>query len=390
MLAVRPAELYVEVRKDERVACPNDDTIVSAETPPQIVERGKLTDSLIVEGVCEKYLEHQPTERQCRKFSRAGVDLPPNTLGRSMAACIDLVEPVARVIQAKTRACAMLATDASGLPVLDEDHPNGIRNGTMWCWVGDHKWVAFFYSAIGDSQSVKDFLGKDLARTVQCDGTSITCFLERAGGKRPGCWSHGRRRFVACARAGDDLALVAVRKIRRLFAVERLSALHGETPEQRLVRRQRDSAPAIADLRAWVEEQRKVIPPKSAMGKALGYLHRQWNRLVLFLTDGTIELTNNRVERELRSLVLGRKNWLFAYGDLGGKRAAIILTIFGTCIAHRVNPRAYLHLVTKLIVHGFPQSRIHELLPGKIAELHPELRLPAPAARPPPPLPAPP
>jgi len=85
--------------------------------------------------------------------------------------------------------------------------------------------------------------------------------------------------------------------------------------------------------------------------------------------------------------VLGRKNWLFAYGDLGGKRTAVILTIFGTCIAHRVNPRAYLHLVTKLIIHGHPQSRLHELLPGKLAESHPELRLPDRAARPPPALP---
>jgi transposase len=389
LLEVRPAQLYVLQRKDERVACPHDDTIVSAETPPQVVERGKLGDTLIVEGVCDKYLEHQPTERQCRRFARAGVDLPPQTLGRSMAACIDLVEPIARLIQDKTRASVMLATDSSGLPVLDDDHPQGIRNGTMWCWVGDHKWVTFFYSAIGDSDSVKAFLGKapnDLARTVQCDGTSLTSFLERAGGKRPGCWSHGRRRFVACARSGDELALVPLRKIRRLFAVERLSALLGETADERLRRRREHSAPVLAELRAWVDEQRKVIPPKSAMGKALGYLHRQWHRLVLFLTDGAIELTNNRVERELRSLVLGRKNWLFAYGDLGGKRASVILTILGTCIAHRINPRAYMHLVTRLIVHGHPQSRLHELLPDKLAELRPELRLPARGPRPPPPL----
>ena len=97
-------------------------------------------------------------------------------------------------------------------------------------------------------------------------------------------------------------------------------------------------------------------PRITALGKALGYLHRQWHRLVLFLTDGRLELTNNRLERELRALVLGRKNWLFAYGDLGGKRTAMILTVIGTCIAHRINPRAYLHAVAKLIVNGFPSS----------------------------------
>jgi hypothetical protein len=202
---------------------------------------------------------------------------------------------------------------------------------------------------------------------VQCDGTNILDFIERAGGKRPGCWAHARRRFVACARSGDKLAIEPLRKLRRVFAVERLSASLGETPEQRLLRRIEHSAPVIAELRAWLDENRGVIPPKTPLGQALGYLHRQWSRLVLFLTDGRLELTNNRLERELRTLALGRKNWLFAYGDLGGKRTAMILTVIGTCIAHRINPRAYLHVVAKLIVNGFPRARVGELLPASAA-----------------------
>lgn len=389
MLEVEPARLYVVQRKDERVACPHDDTIVSAKTPPQIVERGKLGDTLIVEATSDKFLEHQPIERQSRRFARAGALVAPQTLGRSVAAEIDLVAPIAREIQRETRASTLLGTDATGLPVLDRDDPQGIRNGTMWCWVGDNKWVTFFYARIGDAKSVKDFLGDDHCRTVQCDGTTITSFLERAGGKRPGCWSHGRRRFVEAARGGDTLALVPLRKIRRLFAVERLSALCGDTPEERQARRREHSAPVLDELRAWVDEQRALIPPKTPLGKALGYLHRQWHRLVLFLEDGRIELTNNRVERELRALVQGRKNWLFAAGDLGGERTATILTIFGTCIAHGINPRAYLHAVTKLIVHGWPQARLRELLPDRIAALKPELRLPPPPKRSPPALPRP-
>ena len=388
-LEIRPAELYVQRRLDETIACPHDNTIVSAPPPPQIVEGGKLGDTLIVEAVADKHLEHLPTERQHRRFYRSGIDVPPQTLGRSMAACIDLLSPLAREIHKLTLIEELLGTDATGLPVLDRDHPQGIRNGTMWCWVGGRKWVTFFYARSGDAQSVKDFLGEDHCRTVQCDGTNLLNFLERAGGKRPGCWSHGRRAFVACARSGDLLAVVPLRMIRRIFAVERLSAIHEETSEERLCRRKKDSAPVIAELRAWVDEQRRIIPPKTPLGKALGYLHRQWQRLVLFLADGRIELTNNRLERELRTLVLGRKNWLFVEGDLGGKRVAAILTILGTCIAHGVNPRAYLHVVVKLLVNGFPNKRIRELLPDQIVTLHPELRLPGKAARPPSRLPAP-
>ena len=116
ILEVQPARVYVIARKDETVACPHDDTIVSAKPPPQIVERGKLGDTLIIEAVADKFIEHQPTERQSRHFARDGVEIPPQTLGRSMAAGIDLYALIARVIERETLASSLLGTDATGLP----------------------------------------------------------------------------------------------------------------------------------------------------------------------------------------------------------------------------------------------------------------------------------
>jgi transposase len=371
-LDVIPAQIIVRRRLDERIACPHDDTIVSAPTPPQLVERGKLGTGLIVESTCHKYIDHQPIERQCRHWRRAGVPLAPQTLGRSVASHIDLLQPLARLIHERTLAPGLLAMDLTGLPVLDRDAPDGIRLGAMACWT-NARWVAFFYSAHGDSDSIRRFLGEDLARTVQCDGTNVTTFIEKAGGQRPGCWSHGRRRLVEAARGGDRLALEGLYIIRRLFEIERASAREGDNAEERRKRRQDQSAPLLDELRTWIDEQRAIIPPKTPLGCALGYLHRQWKRLILFLEDGNIELTNNRRERELRALVLGRRNWLFAWEDLGGERTAIILTIVATCIAHDVNPRAYLHVVTRLLVEGWPHSRIAELLPDRITQCHPEL-----------------
>jgi transposase len=372
VLNVIPARVVVEERLDETIACPNDDTIVSAVPPPQIVERGKLADGLIVEALCDKYIDHLPIERQSARFAREGVDVAPQTLGRAVVAAIDLLAPVARLIEEQTRGPGLLGTDATGIPILDPDAPEGIRNGTMWAWT-NARWVAFFYSPTGDSDSVKRFLGKDLARTVQCDGTSITNFVERAGGKRPGCWAHGRRRLVEAARSGDRVALDGVRIIARLFAVERESTCAGDTAEQRRARRQRDSRPILDELRAWIDRQKLLAPPKTPLGQALGYLDRQWRRLSLFLDDGNIEATNNRRERELRRLILGRKNWLFAWLDEGGERTGHILSIIATCIAHDVNPRAYLHHVVHCIVHGWPQARLRELLPDRMLATRPEL-----------------
>lgn len=379
ILNVIPAKVFVEVRLDERVACPKDDTIVSAPTPPAIVERGKLGDELIVESLCDKYLEHMPIERQCTRFARYGVDVAPATLGRGVSAAIDLLAPVARLMEEQTRAPGLLGTDATGIPVLDPETSEGIRSGTIWCWT-NARWVTFVYSSSGDAGSVRRFLGENLARTVQCDGTNITTFIERAGGKRPGCWAHGRRRLVEAARSGDQIALEGLRIIGRLFAVERISTLAGDNADQRRARRQQHTRPVLEELRAWVDAQRAVIPPKTGLGAGLGYLHRQWQRLVLFLDDGNIEATNNRRERELRRLVLGRRNWLFTWLDVGGERTADVLSIVATCIAHDVNPRAYLHVVTKLIVQGWPKAKLRDLLPDRMLASHPEIYVGEPLA----------
>lgn len=159
----------------------------------------------------------------------------------------------------------------------------------------------------------------------------------------------------------------------RVVYWERESSLAGDTAEMRRTRRLARTAPVLEEIRMWVDEQRAVTPPKTPLGRAVGYLHRQWRRLILFMDDGNIETTNNRRERELRRLVLGRKNWLFTWLDLGGKRTAAILTIVATCIAHDLNPRAYLHLVTKLIVQGWPNAKLRDLLPDRILAAHPEL-----------------
>jgi len=97
-------------------------------------------------------------------------------------------------------------------------------------------------------------------------------------------------------------------------------------------------------------------------------------RLLLFLDDGNIELTNNRVERELRKLVLGRRNWLFAWEDLGGERTDPSSSPSSApCVAHGINPRAYLHLVINLIMNRWPQAKLRDLLPDRLAVTHPEL-----------------
>ena len=79
--------------------------------------------------------------------------MAPPTLGRSVAAALDLLAPVARLIEEQTRAPGLFGTDATGIPVLDPSTPEGIRYGTIWAWT-NARWVTFFYSPTEDPRSV--------------------------------------------------------------------------------------------------------------------------------------------------------------------------------------------------------------------------------------------
>lgn len=214
-----------------------------------------MGDEFVVDARCDKFIDHLPIERQCARWEQAGAHISPATLGRSVAVHIDLLKPISDAIIEQTRGPGYLATDATGLPILDPTTDESIRNGSMWCWTNAY-WVALFYSPRGDAECVGRFLGGDRKRVVQGDGTSVLNCIEKASGLRPGCWSQGRRGFVLASAA-------------------------------------KSAALRFSEIRAFVDEQRALVPPKTPLGKALGYLHRQWKRLILFLDDGNIELTNN-------------------------------------------------------------------------------------------------
>ena len=192
---------------------------------------------------------------------------------------------------------------------------------------------------------------------------------------RPLCWSHARRKFFeladveaaarrkskgAKAAAVSPLALEAVRRIDALFAVER--DINGLDAETRLTVRREKSASLAAELEAWMREQRARLSRHSAVAKAMDYMLKRWDAFAAFLHDGRICLTNNTAERSLRGIALGRKSWLFAGSDRGGRRAAMMYSLIVTAKLNDVDPQAWLADVLARIA-SHPARRIDELLP---------------------------
>src|SRR6185503_3640841 len=190
-----------------------------------------------------------------------------------------------------------------------------------------------------------------------------------------GCWVHARLPFFLLAdieanarrkaegkTAGviSPLALEAVRRIEKLFEIER--SINGQSIERRRQVRQELSAPLIADLDAWLHEHRPKLSRGNDLAKAMDYILKRWAAFTLFLDDGRVCLTNNAAERALRGIALGRKSWLFAGSDRGGQRAAVMYTLIGTAKMNDIDPQAWLADVLRRIA-DHPASRLADFLP---------------------------
>jgi hypothetical protein len=201
--------------------------------------------------------------------------------------------------------------------------------------------------------------------SVMCDGSATNNCVEQMGASRGGCNAHARRKLVEAARGGDQRALVGLELFGKIFHVDAESKRAGETAAQRLERRRRESAPVVAELRAWVDARLEDIEPKSPLGKAVRYIHKQWARLTRFMHDPVMELTNNDVERGLRTWVLDRKTWLFCGHAQSARRAADALTIITTCKNLGIDPRSYIRDTLRRILDG--EKNIEALLPENYA-----------------------
>jgi len=366
VLDIEPMKFIVREHQCEVVACPLCRAYVRvAERPDQVVDRGILGEELLIQTMVEHYGEAVPFERIARRAREQGAPLSPKTLAASTGKLIDLLDPIVKHIDAQWAKSDSKALDATSIRVLDVEHPLGIRTGTLWLLEGDHRYARFRFAPSGHDDHLERFFAGVPIASLMCDGSATHNCLDPSDSIRGGCHAHARRRLVAAVRVGDVRAVEGIEIYKKLFAVDALSKKLGESLDERLARRRRESTPIFEELRAWIAAKRPDVEPKSPLGDALRYMHRQWKRLARFLDDPRMELTNNEVERDLRGHVLNRKTWLFCGHEESARRTADALTILVTCRKLGIDARAYLrHIVARLLAG---ETNLEALLPETFA-----------------------
>ena len=194
--------------------------------------------------------------------------------------------------------------------------------------------------------------------------------INRNGITPLGCWAHVRRKFDEALKtqAGmtpekrkASLAAAALRSIQALYRIERQT--RQLTDNERQIVRVNRSLPLLDEFRVWLDQHIPIVPPRSALGKAMNYAHKQWPKLTTYTGDGRLCMDNNLTENAIRPFVIGRKNFLFCDSVAGANASANLYSLIETAKANGIEPYAYLKIIFTELPQANSLEEIEVLLP---------------------------
>jgi len=360
-----PARFAVLKHIRQRRICACGTTIVVAPAPDRVSEGVHYGPGFHAQVAVAKCADSMPLYRQARQMQRAGIAISRSTLCDLFHRTAELLGPLWKEMLVEIATKRHVHADETPIRRLSQ---GGTHRSFIWAFVTDDL-VAYQYTATRSGDTPERILGTTPG-ILQVDGyTGYNKVCAPAGRARAGCWAHARRYFWKARGTDPDDAQWMLDRIHDLYAVEYTAADLGVlgSDHHRALRR-RCSARIVAEITLWLEQERNLVPPKSPLGQAYTYLDNQLDSLVLFLDDPRIALDNNVSERMLRTIAVGRKNFLFVGNDTAGEHHAVLQSLITSCDINGVNPIDYLTDVL-IRIQSHPASRIGELLPHRWEEL---------------------
>jgi transposase len=361
-LEYKPGKLFVKQYIREKFAKPNGEGVIIAPLPNFIVQRGMAGAGLLAWIIIQKYVDHLPLYRQIEQFKRFGMNVPSSTMSDWVSMSLNELTPLYEALKKIVFVSNYLQADETPIKVLDEKKKGESHRGYYWVYRDpQYGLVLFDYresrGRAGPSEMLKDFEGY-----LQSDGYSAYENFDKGKITLMHCMAHARRYFeqaIDTDRARAEYALTCMQK---LYAVERIAREHNYTDVERYDLRQHESMALLIEMHRWLKENILQVTPQSAIGKAISYSLTRWDKLMIYASDGRLEIDNNLVENSIRPIAIGRKNYLFAGSHDAARRAAMIYSLLGTCKLKGVEPFAWLKNVFE-VLPDWKFNRLEELLP---------------------------
>lgn len=364
-----PAKVNVIVHVRKKYACQDcKQTIKQAAMPKQPIPKSIATPGTLAHILVSKFQDALPLYRQEAIYQRCGIEIPRSTLSNWVIRCGDLLKPLVNLLQSNILDYDIAFADETRVQVLREPGREAEKQSYMWMFAGgspDKFSYVYRYNASRAHDIPLAFL-QDFDGYLHADGFSAyDTVAHKSKIKLVGCWYHVRRKFVEAAKVSkqDGLAKHAIKIIKQLSDIERDIKNSKASSEKAKAIRQLRAKPIIEKFRLWLEQKINTVPPSFPIGKAIAYTLKQWSKLITYLEDGRLHISNNLSERAIKPFVIGRKNWLFNTSVDGADASAIIYSLIETCKAHDIQPYDYLRYVLAKIPHATTCDEFEALLP---------------------------
>jgi transposase len=364
----KPGELFIIREIRNKYACPvaghpTEVRIIIADKPVHAIERSIAAEGLLAQLIVDKYVDHAPLNRQMERFKRNGVTISDSTLADLVRQSAELIKPLGDALLKQMLPYEYWHADETGIKVLDKKKAKDTHNGYFWVYQAGNAPLVYYDYQPGRGAEGPDHILRSFRGHLQVDGYGVYDHFDTWKDIIVMyCMAHARRYFFDALSNDAARAEYALTAIRKLYDIEAFCKEHSLTTSQIREKRQTEAVPILSELGKWMNEQYIQVPPKSAIGVAMAYSIKRWEKLSLYTTDGKLQIDNNCVERSVRPVAIGRKNFLFCGSHEAAKRTALLYSLLVTCKLNNVNPYNWLKdVLIRIAAH--PISKIAELLP---------------------------
>lgn len=367
VLARRPAVYYVKRFERTVWVSPAKTAPQATPWPADVLPRARMHVSVIAHLAAAHYAEHLPFYRIEQQLARTGVTLARSTQVALMTQLDALVTPLVAHLKAAVLGSGYVHLDATPVDVCDPARPGRAREATLWAYRARSpdpavEGLVWFEYQPSKSPAHPRAVLAAYRGVLQTDGAAgLDALGPSEHVTHVGCWAHARRRFVQALRLGESRAGPYLAQLDRLFRLDararRIVAAQPAHADRVATWRARFSAPLAEAFFARAAADGLTLPPKSALGQAVGYLLAQRGPLTRCVTTPGARLDNNAVENAIRPVKLGAKNWLFVGHPEAGPRLANLFTLVENARQAGVDIEAYL---TALLT-GLPDHSVRRL-----------------------------
>lgn len=360
-LVQTPSQYRVKKTIRKTIKLKTEGTLHAAPAPVGIIDKSFADVSFLTGMIIDKFQFHLPLYRQHQRLDHAGVHISRPHMTRLVHRTLELLEPIYYSILSDITTSEVVSMDET--PVKVGRKIQGKMNTAYFWPVVAEGQVAFVYSSSRAHDNAVKILGSGCKKLLSNGyGAYKKYAKERDDLIHAECWAHARRKFFEAKDYSPTECSKVLGWIAILFEIEK--SLKDKPPDKILSRRRVYSTEIVENVfeyldQLWFDE---MVDKRSPLGKAVSYARNRKKELSVFLEHEDVPISNNHVERAIRPVAVGRKNWMFCWTEVGAKYATIAFTLIESCKMNGINPWEYIMDVLQRL-DSHPAKEVHLLMP---------------------------